>query len=84
MHELPRGRKAFDSIFVLAVKRPPDGGIDTFKARLVAKGFQERTNDDVYASVIDFKTIRLPLSVMVGKGTHTSVGCLDSFPEWIN
>lgn len=61
VHELPPGRKAVKSKWVLHIKRDKDGQISRFKGRLVAKGFTQIFGHDftfTFAPVARWDSIR--------------------------
>ncbi|CAI7887754.1 unnamed protein product [Closterium sp. NIES-54] len=62
---LPPGRKALDSTWVLRVKTDAEGRLERRKARLVIKGFQQREGiefQEVFAPVAKAPTLRLLLA----------------------
>jgi hypothetical protein len=64
--ELPPGRKAVDSKWVLHIKRDRNGCISRFKARLVAKGFTQIPGQDftyTFAPVARWESIRILLTI---------------------
>ena len=64
--ELPSGRKAVDSKWVLHIKRDKDGLISRFKARLVAKGFTQIPGQDftyTFAPTARWESIRTLLAL---------------------
>ena len=64
--ELPEGKKAVGSKWVLVLKRDENGDISRFKARLVAQGFTQIPGQDfthTFAPVARWDSIRLLLSV---------------------
>ena len=63
--DVPKGTTIVGSKIVYADKRGPTGAMIKFKARVVAKGFSQKYMQDyfdTYASVVEFKTIRLLLA----------------------
>lgn len=66
VEELPRGRKAVGSKWVLHIKRNENGHIARFKARLVAKGFTQIPGQDfnfTFAPVARWDSIRSILAI---------------------
>lgn len=66
VEELPPGRKAIGSKWVLHIKRNKDGMISRFKARLVAKGFSQIPGQDftyTFAPVARWDSIRTLLTL---------------------
>ena len=64
-NSVPKGTTIVGSKIVYADKRGPTGAMIKFKARVVAKGFSQKYMQDyfdTYASVAEFKTIRLLLA----------------------
>ena len=65
LKDVPKGTTIVGSKIVYADKRGPTGTMMKFKARVVAKGFSQKYMQDyfdTYASVVEFKTIRLLLA----------------------
>ncbi|KAF7374996.1 Integrase catalytic domain-containing protein [Mycena sanguinolenta] len=65
--ELPPGRKAVESKWVLHIKRDREGLISRFKARLVAKGFTQIPGQDfnyTFAPVARWESIRFVLALV--------------------
>jgi hypothetical protein len=65
--EVPPGRKAVDSKWVLHIKRDGQGLISRFKARLVAKGFTQIPGQDftfTFAPVARWESIRILLTIV--------------------
>jgi hypothetical protein len=65
--ELPPGRKAVDSKWVLHIKHNGQGLISRFKARLVAKGFTQIPGQDftyTFAPVARWESIRVLLAIV--------------------
>jgi len=66
VHDLPPGKKAVGSKWVLVLKRDENGDISRFKARLVAQGFTQIPGQDfthTFAPVARWDSIRLILSI---------------------
>jgi hypothetical protein len=66
VNELPPGKKAVGSKWVLVIKRDENGDISRFKARLVAQGFTQIPGQDfthTFAPVARWDSIRFILSV---------------------
>jgi hypothetical protein len=64
--DLPEGRTAVGSKWVLKIKRDELGNISRYKARIVAQGFRQKPGEDfteVYAPVARHTTFRTLLSV---------------------
>ena len=65
LKSVPKGTTIVGSKIVYADKRGPTGTMIKYKARVVAKGFSQKYMQDyfdTYASVVEFKTIRLLLA----------------------
>lgn len=68
---IPPGRRAVDSKWVLHIKRDAEGRIARFKARLVAKGFTQIPGQDfnyTFAPVARWDSIRSILTLAATKG----------------
>jgi hypothetical protein len=68
LQDLPEGRKAIGSRWVLLKKRDEHGDILKFKARLVAQGFSQKPGTDyqemgTFAPVMRFETLRAMLAL---------------------
>jgi hypothetical protein len=66
IEEIPPGRRAIDSKWVLHIKRNKEGQIARFKARLVAKGFTQIPGQDfthTFAPVARWDSVRVILVI---------------------
>ncbi|CAI7910248.1 unnamed protein product [Closterium sp. NIES-53] len=69
--ELPEGRKAITSKWLLKIKSDADGKIERYKSRLVAKGYQQKEKVDykeLFAPVVRPTTLRTLLAGAAIKG----------------
>ncbi|CAI7796686.1 unnamed protein product [Closterium sp. NIES-53] len=69
--ELPEGRKAITSKWLVKIKSDADGKIERYKSRLVAKGYQQKEKVDykeLFASVVKPTTLRTVLAGATIKG----------------
>ena len=68
--ERPQGKQVLESIWVLRLKRYPDGTAKKFKGRFTVRGDQQvgLESDDVYAPVVGWATVRLVLILSVQLG----------------
>jgi hypothetical protein len=72
--EVPEGAKVLPTMWVLKIKRYPDGRVCCFKARLVVRGdFQAEGEDydEKYAPIVLWSTVRLMLSIAASQGLAT-------------
>lgn len=62
----PKGAISYNCKWVLRSKRIPNGTFGKYKSRLLIFGNQEKSYDEnLYAPVVDFTTVRLLLSIAV-------------------
>ncbi|KAF4134570.1 Reverse transcriptase (RNA-dependent DNA polymerase) [Phytophthora infestans] len=74
--ELPGGRSAIKSEWVLKKKSNADGSLNKYKARLVAKNFSQRYDEDyseTFSPVVRCSSLRLVLVVVVVKRVQIDV-----------
>jgi hypothetical protein len=72
--DLPAGKKAIKSKWVLTRKRDKTGAIERYKARLVAKGFSQQPGidfDETFAPVAQSKVLLLMLALTAHFGFNT-------------
>ncbi|GAA5994576.1 hypothetical protein JCM11641_007214 [Rhodosporidiobolus odoratus] len=65
--ELPEGRRAISTKWVLLIKRDADGKIIKYKARLVARGDQQVSGldyDETFSSTVRLATVRLIFALL--------------------
>ena len=66
--DLPKGRKAVGSKWVLKIKTDAEGSVERFKARLVAQGFSQKPGidyDETFATVARFESVRTVIALAV-------------------
>ena len=64
--ELPEGRRAVSSKWVLTVKTKPDGTTEKLKARLVARGFSQTQGEDydlTWSPTVRYDSLRVLLAM---------------------
>ena len=69
--DLPLGRKAINSRWVVTVKLNADGSIDHYQARLVVKGYSQIAgidNEETFAPITQYDFLRLVIAVAVNRG----------------
>ena len=66
--DLPKGRKAVGSKWVLKIKTDAEGSVGRFKARLVAQGFSQKPGidyDETFSPVARFESVRTVIALAV-------------------
>ena len=66
--DLPKGRKAVGSKWVLKIKTDAEGSVGRFKARLVAQGFSQKPGidyDETFSLVARFESVRTVIALAV-------------------
>ena len=66
--DLPKGRKAVGSKWVLKIKTDAEGSVGRFKARLVAQGFSQKPgidDDETFSRVARFESVRTVIALAV-------------------
>ena len=66
--DLPKGRKAVGSKWVLKIKTDAEGSVERFKARLVAQGFSQKPGidyDETFSPVTRFESVRTVIALAV-------------------
>ena len=66
--DLPKGRKAVGSKWVLKIKTDAEGSVERFKARLVAQGFSQKPRtdyDETFSPVARFESVRTVIALAV-------------------
>jgi hypothetical protein len=74
-HNIPKGANVLGSMYVLQIKRNPDGTIDKYKARLVAFGNQQKEGsfDQVKSGTARTAAVKLLLSIQAKTKAHSMV-----------
>ena len=68
LSDVPANTQILPTTWVFRIKRAPDGTIKKFKARLCARGDLQVCNEDAYAPVVAFSTVRFLLPARAPRG----------------
>ena len=71
LSDVPANTQILPTTWVFRIKRAPDGTIKKFKARLCARGDLQVCNEDAYAPVVAFSTVRFFLVASLILGWYT-------------